>query len=331
MAASRSDPPAEVDDRRRYVESELRRAPRLRWRRGRSAVRPGDRRPVVSRVLHRLGDASAHAAAGLAAMVAVLGWITFGAIIGFPDWWETAMYVTTSAITLVMVFAIQHTQSRQQLATQRKLDELVRSLPAADNRLIAAESASDEELSALGQLNATDRRSVVPDQRATDEDGSAADAAPPRDHRPPKDLRTVLRVGLTGRVRRRSCRPGSWSCGSLSSASSGCDRSSPIRGAPSHLADLRGRPVHQPARQGVPRARVDLPRRHRWRGPLRRHGHFGRRPIQLSWYVLVLPAAAERLRPSSGPRDAPRWRSRRCCSSACWWTAGGGRRPRPSR
>jgi low affinity Fe/Cu permease len=98
-------------------------------------------------------------------MVAVLGWITFGAVIGFPDWWETAMYVTSSAITLVMVFAIQHTQSRQQLATQRKLDELVRSMPAADNRLIAAESASDEELNALGQLNATDRRSVVPDQR----------------------------------------------------------------------------------------------------------------------------------------------------------------------
>ena len=116
-------------------------------------------RPVVSRVLHRLGDASAHAAAGLIAVVAVLGWILYGAIIGFPDWWETAMYVTSSAITLVMVFAIQHTQSRQQMATQRKLDELVRSMPDADNRLIAAESASDEELNALGQLNATDRRS----------------------------------------------------------------------------------------------------------------------------------------------------------------------------
>ena len=50
------------------------------------------------------------------------------------------------------------------MATQRKLDELVRSMPAADNRLIAAESASDEELNALGELNATDRRSVVADQ-----------------------------------------------------------------------------------------------------------------------------------------------------------------------
>jgi len=72
--------------------------------------------------------------------VAVLGWVVFGATIGFPGWWETALYATSSAITLVMVFSIQHTQSRQQTATQRKLDELVRSLPHADNRLIAAES-----------------------------------------------------------------------------------------------------------------------------------------------------------------------------------------------
>jgi low affinity Fe/Cu permease len=158
-----SDRVDDVRGRRRYVEREVRGAPRLRWRRGRSRVLHGERRPLVSRFLHRLGDASSHAAAGLIAMVAVAGWIAYGAVIGFPDWWETAMYVTTSAVTLVMVFAIQHTQSRQQLATQRKLDELVRSMPDADNRLIAAESASDEELDALAQLNATDRRAVLPD------------------------------------------------------------------------------------------------------------------------------------------------------------------------
>jgi low affinity Fe/Cu permease len=57
-----------------------------------------------------------------------------------------------------MVFAIQHTQSREQLVTQRKLDELLRAQPGADDRLIAAEEASDEELDALATLNADDRR-----------------------------------------------------------------------------------------------------------------------------------------------------------------------------
>jgi low affinity Fe/Cu permease len=159
-----SIPGEEVAARRRYVEGEVRRASRLRWRRGRSDVSTSDRRPRASAALHQLGNASAHAAAGLIGVVAVVGWVVLGAVIGFPDWWETSMYVTTSGITLVMVFAIQHTQSRQQLATQRKLDEVVRSLPRADNRLIAAESAPDEELQALGELNATDRRSAVRDQ-----------------------------------------------------------------------------------------------------------------------------------------------------------------------
>jgi len=67
----------------------------------------------------------------------------------------------------------QHTQSRQQTATQRTLDELVRSLPHADNRLIAAESTSDEELEALGQLNATDRESAVSGQRSNNPDAAA--------------------------------------------------------------------------------------------------------------------------------------------------------------
>jgi low affinity Fe/Cu permease len=36
--------------------------------------------------------------------------------------------VFVSAVTLVMVFAIQHPQGREQAATQRKLDELIRAL-----------------------------------------------------------------------------------------------------------------------------------------------------------------------------------------------------------
>ncbi len=50
-----------------------------------------------------------------------------------------------------------NTQARQQSATQRKLDELLRALPAADNRLIATEGAPDDELKALAELNDRDR------------------------------------------------------------------------------------------------------------------------------------------------------------------------------
>jgi low affinity Fe/Cu permease len=117
-----------------------------------------------SRALHRLGEASAHAAAGLAAALAVLAWLAVGVLSGFPDWWEKVLYATSSSITVVMVFAIQHTQTREQTATQRKLDELLRAQPTADDSLIAVEEAPDHELQARADLNLADRREVASDE-----------------------------------------------------------------------------------------------------------------------------------------------------------------------
>ena len=39
-------------------------------------------------------------------------------------------------------FCIQHTQAREQAATQRKLDEILQALPGADNSLLMLEHAS---------------------------------------------------------------------------------------------------------------------------------------------------------------------------------------------
>ncbi len=45
------------------------------------------------------------------------------------------------ALTLAMVFIIQHTQAREQITFHRKLDEILRALPHADNTLLALEDA----------------------------------------------------------------------------------------------------------------------------------------------------------------------------------------------
>ena len=80
-------------------------------------------------------------------------WAVIGVVTRFPSWWQVTLYSTTSAVTLVMVFAIQHTQRREQLVTQRKLDELVRAQPDADDRMIAAEGATDSQLDELVEAN----------------------------------------------------------------------------------------------------------------------------------------------------------------------------------
>ncbi|MHB1910754.1 MAG: low affinity iron permease family protein, partial [Acidimicrobiales bacterium] len=73
--------------------------------------------------------------------------------------------ISISSITLAMVFAIQHTQGREQAATQRKLDELIRALPGADETLMMLEEAprqflldvEDEQRDVRSKSRATDR------------------------------------------------------------------------------------------------------------------------------------------------------------------------------
>ncbi|WP_166785423.1 low affinity iron permease family protein [Cryobacterium cryoconiti] len=112
-----------------------------------------------SRLLHRVGDATSLATVGLGVGAVTALWLVGGFFVEFPTWWNNVLYTVTSSITLVMVFVLQHTQARQQAATQRKLDEVVRALPTANNRLIAVEeAASDGELDDLAHTNLDHRK-----------------------------------------------------------------------------------------------------------------------------------------------------------------------------
>jgi hypothetical protein len=55
--------------------------------------------------------------------------------VGFPTELETIFQTVVAAVNLAMVFVIQHTQSRQQVATQRKLDEILRALTSTEHGL----------------------------------------------------------------------------------------------------------------------------------------------------------------------------------------------------
>lgn len=164
-----------VADRRRYVDehrAELDESGRRSWiararRPSRSAgsddeIRhPWSERSPGSRALHRLGAVTAQPGIGVAVALVVGAWLVLGAVIEFPMWWQVTLYSVSSSVTLLMVFVIQHTQSHQQMATQRKLDEILRAVPAADDRLISAETAPDGELKALAALNLADRSRVA--------------------------------------------------------------------------------------------------------------------------------------------------------------------------
>ena len=100
----------------------------------------------ISRLLHVLGEFTARSGTAAVAGGVVLA---FGAVIatyGVRSIWEGIFTTFVSAVVLVMLFVIQHTQSRHQVAIQLKLDELIRSSPRANDLLVHIEAADDGEL-----------------------------------------------------------------------------------------------------------------------------------------------------------------------------------------
>jgi low affinity Fe/Cu permease len=84
----------------------------------------------------------------IAAAIVVL-WALTGALFGYSDTWQLVINTGTTIVTFLMVFLIQHTQNRDSLAIQVKLDELIIKLHGAGNELAGAEDLCDEDLEAL--------------------------------------------------------------------------------------------------------------------------------------------------------------------------------------
>ena len=100
----------------------------------------------ISRSLHWIDELTARSGAALVTATLVIAFGVALALDGFPPNWEVSFATVAAAVTLVMLFVIQHTQSRHQLALQLKLDELIRASPSADDQLVRIESAATEEL-----------------------------------------------------------------------------------------------------------------------------------------------------------------------------------------
>ena len=87
----------------------------------------------------------------IAAIVVTLVWAATGPLYHYSDTWQLVINTGTTIVTFLMVFLIQNTQNRDAKAIHLKLDELIRAVGAARNKLIDLESLSDEELANLQQ------------------------------------------------------------------------------------------------------------------------------------------------------------------------------------
>jgi low affinity Fe/Cu permease len=92
---------------------------------------------VIDRITDSLGDPKAFAAAACLVVVALTGGLMVGKL--------AAVSSIATLVTFVMVFALQHTSSRESRALNVKLDELIR-VTGARNDLIGAEDESHDQL-----------------------------------------------------------------------------------------------------------------------------------------------------------------------------------------
>ena len=85
----------------------------------------------------------------LLATLVIIIWGITGPIFGFSDTWQLVINTGTTIITFLMVFVIQHSQNKDTLAIQLKLNELIAANYDASNRVVAIEDLTDEELDVI--------------------------------------------------------------------------------------------------------------------------------------------------------------------------------------
>jgi cobalamin biosynthesis protein CobD/CbiB len=94
--------------------------------------RQANTRPPGSRLLHGLDQLAARPFLALAVVAADSVWVIASAALGFPASLDSVFQTLVAALTLAMVFVIQHTQEEEQQAIQDKLDEIMRALQHDD-------------------------------------------------------------------------------------------------------------------------------------------------------------------------------------------------------
>ena len=112
-------------------------------------------RASFNRFARAVSNAAGSPWATIAAFASVAVWALLGPRFSFSEDWQLVINTGTTIVTFLMVFLIQHTQNRDSLELHIKLNELIRSVSAARNEVMALEDLSDEQ---LAQLHAELRR-----------------------------------------------------------------------------------------------------------------------------------------------------------------------------
>jgi low affinity Fe/Cu permease len=75
----------------------------------------------------------------------VLVWAVSGPLFHFSDGWQLVINTGTTIVTFLMVFVLNNAQYRDTAAINVKLDAIIISIDAADNRLVGIERKTEAQ------------------------------------------------------------------------------------------------------------------------------------------------------------------------------------------
>jgi low affinity Fe/Cu permease len=105
---------------------------------------------TINRRFHRFAcktaDVMGSAWSFFIAISVIVVWAITGPLFHFSDSWQLVINTGTTIITFLMVFLIQNTQNRDAKTFHLKLDELIKAVKGARNKMIDLDDMTDEEL-----------------------------------------------------------------------------------------------------------------------------------------------------------------------------------------
>lgn len=103
-------------------------------------------------ISQKITKATGSSVAFISALAVIIIWLVTGPVFGFSDTWQLIINTGTTIVTFLMVFIIQHSQNKDTIAMQLKLNELIAANNMASNRLVNIEELTDEELNIIKQF-----------------------------------------------------------------------------------------------------------------------------------------------------------------------------------
>jgi low affinity Fe/Cu permease len=104
------------------------------------------KRDIFTKFTTKVSSILGHAWVFAVALAALVLWAVSGPLFGFSDTWQLIINTSTTIVTFLMVFIIQNTQNRDNLAMNIKLDAIMKKVGVSSKELFEAEDESDKSL-----------------------------------------------------------------------------------------------------------------------------------------------------------------------------------------